>query len=262
MKSNLLSLEMMNGQERLHEALEMRGFLVKKEGPFLMLASGSSKRDLRSLKMLLNKLHIPIFWNGDRFQLLTNKFPVMMMKKITEHRGEEFPVSMEGYHFRWRAFVNRKNGLKVDALDLDPHIACFVKAVNEAGIPCLAGCDGHLKHAPNLQFSGVYSGAWFQIIQEQYLSEFELNYTWNVEFKGGSGSRLVASKARNERWDRHKIYEDTLKMAYKLKEHADEIKKRKASSFKRNAGMKEEAEGLRTDGRFEELVDWMERLSN
>ena len=34
MKSNLLSLELMDGQERLAEALEMRGFLVEKRDHF------------------------------------------------------------------------------------------------------------------------------------------------------------------------------------------------------------------------------------
>ncbi|KGP91108.1 hypothetical protein N780_17815 [Pontibacillus chungwhensis BH030062] len=261
MRSNLFSLEKMDGQERLREALEMRGFLVEKDGPFLALTSGSSKADLVDVKRLLNSLNIPIFWNDDRFQLLTNKFPVIMMKKITAYRGEEFPVSMEGYHFRWRAFVNRKHGLKVDALKLDPYISSFVKAVNQAGIPCLAGCDGHLKFAPNLQFSGVYSGAWFQVIKEQYLNDLELNYTWKVEYRGGSGSKLVACKGGDERWDTHKIYGDTLKMAYKLKDYADEIKSRKACSFKRNVQMKEEAEFYRVNGRFEELSEWMAKVS-
>ncbi|MGM0900366.1 MAG: hypothetical protein ACQEXB_04520 [Bacillota bacterium] len=262
MKSNLLSLELMDGQERLAEALEMRGFLVEKEGPFLTLGNGSAVSDYADLKVLLTKLNIPVFWNGDRVQLLVNRFPVMMMKKITRHRGTDFPVKMNGYHFRWRAFVNRKHGLKVDTMKLDPYIAGLVKAVNRAGISCLAGCDGHLKHAPNLQFSGVYNGAWFQIVQKEYLSGLSLNYTWDVEFKGGSGSRLVASKKGTEQWDMKKIYEDTLTMAYKLKEHSSEIKDRKATSFKRNQQMKQMAEAYRMNGQFEDLVDWMERESH
>ncbi|WP_428911993.1 hypothetical protein [Niallia sp. Krafla_26] len=261
MKSNLLSLELMDGQERLAEALEMRGFLVEKQGPFLILGNGSAASDFTDLKALLSKLNIPIFWNGDRFQLLVNRFPVMMMKKITTHRGAEFPVSMNGYHFKWRAFVNRKHGLKVDTMKLDPYIASLVKAVNGAGFSCLAGCDGHLRHAPNLQFSGVYNGAWFQIIQKEYLSGLTLNYIWEVEYKGGSGSRLVARKIDSEQWDMKKIYEDTLTMAYKLKEHSAEIKDRKATSFKRNQKMKEVAETYRLNGQFEDLVDWMEKES-
>lgn len=258
MKSNLLSLELMDGQERLAEALEMRGFLVEKSGAFLTLGRGSAASDYADLKALLTKFSIPIFWNGDRFQLLVNRFPVMMMKKITTHRGTEFPVSMNGYHFRWRAFVNRKHGLKVDTMKLDPYIASLVKAVNQAGITCLAGCDGHLRYAPNLQFSGVYNGAWFHIIQKEYLSGLNLNYKWEVEYKGGSGSRLVARKNDSEQWDMKKIYQDTLTMAYKLKEHSFEIKDRKSSHFKRNQQMKQVAEAYRINGQFEELIEWME----
>ena len=81
MKSNLFTLELMDGQERLFEALEMRGFLVEKKGPFLTLASGSAALDYPALKALLTKLNIPVFWNGNHFQLLVNRFPVAMMKK-------------------------------------------------------------------------------------------------------------------------------------------------------------------------------------
>lgn len=262
MKSNLLSLELMDGQERLAEALEMRGFLVEKKGPFLALGTGSAALDYVDLRALLSKLNIPVYWEEDRFQLLVNRFPVMMMKRITTQRGIEFPVSMNGYHFRWRAFVNRKHGLKVDTMKLDPYIASFVKAVNRAGISCLAGCDGHLRHAPNLQFSGVYNGAWFHIVQKQYLKELSLNYKWEVEYKGRSGSRLVARKKDSEQWDMKKVYEDTLTMAYKLKEHSSEIKDRKSSSFKRNQQMKQVAEAYRINGQFEELVAWMENASH
>ena len=261
MKSNLLTLELMDGQERLFEALEMRGFLVEKKGEFLTLSSGSAALDYPALKVLFKNFNIPVYWQGNDFQLLVNRFPVAMMKKITTVAGHEFPVSMNHYHFRWRAFANRKHGLKVNTLELDPYIACFVKAVNQAGVSCLAGCDGHLKHAPNLQFSGVFNGAWFHIIQKQYLNELKLNYKWEVCFKGGSGSRLVAVKAETENWDMKKIYEDTLNMAYKLKEHAEEIKERKISAFKRNKQMKEVAEFYRESGDYTKLIKWMGEVS-
>ena len=168
---------------------------------------------------------------------------------------------MNDYHYKWRAFVNRRHGLKVNTIELDPYIACLVKAVNQAGISCLAGCDGHLKHAPNLQFSGVYNGAWFHIIQKRYLNELKLNYTWKVTFKGGSGAQLVAEKEETESWDMKKIYEDTLNMAYKLKEHSEEIKERKVSSFKRNQQMKQMAESYRESGNYVKLIEWMEEVS-
>lgn len=261
MKSNLFALELMDGQERLFEALEMRGFLVEKKGAFLTLSNGSAALDQQALKALLKKLNIQVFWLGNDFQLLVNRFPVGMMKKITTLAGREFPLNMNDYHFRWRAFVNRRNGLKVNTLELDPYIACLVKAVNQAGVACLAGCDGHLKHAPNLQFSGVYNGVWFHIIQKKYLNDLKLNYKWDVFFRGGSGSRLVAVKADTENWDMKKIYEDTLNMAYKLKENAEEIKGIKLAAFKRNQQMKEIAESYRKGGKFAKLINWMKEVS-
>ncbi|WP_227939056.1 hypothetical protein [Alkalihalobacillus deserti] len=262
MRSNLLTLELMDGQERLFEALEMRGFLVEKKGPFLALAKGSAASDYSDVKALLSKYNIPIHWNEENFQLLVNKFPVMMMKRITTHRGKEFPISLNGYHFRWRAFVNRKHGLKVDTLKLDPFISCLVKAVNKTGIACVAGCDGHLRHAPNLQFSGVYNGAWFSIVQKKMLNDLNLNYTWEVEFEGGTGSRLVAKKTATEQWDSKKIYEDTLKMAYRLKDNSTKIKERKITYFKRSKKMKEVAEAFRLNGQLNHLVAWMEKVSH
>ncbi|WP_102345901.1 hypothetical protein [Bacillus sp. Marseille-P3661] len=261
MKSNLLTLELMEGQERLFEALEMRGFLVEKKGPFLSLASGSAALDYQALRRLLRKYNIPVYWDGDHFQLLVNRFPVIMMKKITTEQGHEFSINMQDYQYKWRAFVTRKYGLKVNTMDLDPYIASLVKAVNQAGIACLAGCDGHLKYAPNLQFSGVYNGAWFHIIQKHYFKDLELNYTWEVNFKGRSGASLFASKKGTESWDMRKIYEDTLYMAYRLKEHSEEVRNIKINSFRRNREMKEVAEGYRKSGNYLELVGWMEEVS-
>ncbi|WP_096200010.1 hypothetical protein [Bacillus sp. FJAT-45350] len=261
MKSNLFTLELMDGQERLFEALEMRGFLVEKNGPYLTLSKGSAESDYRALKSLLTKMNVPMFWNGVNFQLLVNRFPVAMMKRITTKAGHEFPVQMNDYHYRWRAFANRKFGLKVNTIELDPYIALLVKTVNQAGIPCLAGCDGHLKHAPNLQFSGVFNGAWFKIIQKHYLQELKLNYQWEVTFNARSGSNLVATKKDEEQWDMKKIYADTLTMAYKIKEHAEEIRQRKLASFKRSKVMKQTAELLKATGDYSKLVSWMEEVS-
>jgi hypothetical protein len=262
MKSYLFALELMDGQERVLEALEMRGFLVEKKGAFLTLSEGSAALDQQALEVLLKKFNIPVFWQGNDFQLLVNRFPVGMMKKITTLVGREFPVNMNDYHFKWRAFANRRNGLKVNTLDLDPYIACFVKAVNQAGVACLAGCDGHSKHTPHLQFSGVYNGAWFRVIQKQYLNDLKLNYKWEVSFKGGSGARLVAVKAATENWDMKKIYEDTLNMAYRLKKHAEEIKEMKISAFKRSKQMKQIAESYREGRHYTKLLNWMEEVSS
>ena len=58
-----------------------------------------------------------------------------------------------------------------------------------------------------------------------------------------------------------KIYEDTLNMAYRLKEHSEEIIERKVSSFKRNQQMKQMAESFRENGNYVKLIEGMEEVS-
>ncbi|MEH7073816.1 hypothetical protein [Neobacillus drentensis] len=71
----------------------------------------------------------------------------------------------------------------------------------------------------------------------------------------------MAVKADSENWDMKKIYEDTLNIAYRLKENAEEIKGRKHAAFKRNKQMKEIAESYRKGGEFKKLINWMEEVS-
>lgn len=164
---------------------------------------------------------------------------------------------MEGYHYKWKAFVQRRFGIKVNALDLDANIAMVVKSLNLAGITALAGCNGHHRYAPNIQLSGVFQGAWFEVIQEKYMSNCSLHYKWSAHYGNQSGSCIAADKGEAERWDMNLIYQDTVQMAKILQKYAAEIRELKKRTFKRKGEMKEHAKNLMQEKRYKELVTWM-----
>jgi hypothetical protein len=147
---NLIKLEMMNATARVAEALQTRGLFVKVENDFVVMTAENTTSDMMKVRELLEQLGIPTFWKHEHtFQVLLNHMPVAMMKRIMNQKGRSFPVSMEGYHFFWRSFVQRRFGIKVNVLDLDANVAMFVKSLNLSGITALAGCNGHHRYQPN-----------------------------------------------------------------------------------------------------------------
>ncbi|WP_088103008.1 hypothetical protein [Halalkalibacter urbisdiaboli] len=260
---NLMNLEMMNGTERVVEALQMRGVFIEVKHDIIILTEKNTKEDIRKVRELLNSLNIPTFWGADdKFQVLVNRLPIAIMKRIMNLRGHEFPVRMEGYHYLWRAFAQRRYGIKVSALDLDPQVAMMVKVLNLAGIITLAGCNGHHRYSPNFQLSGVFQGAWFEVIQHKYLKECKLHYKWNVHYGNRSGSSFSAEKDENTTWDMNKIYQDTIQMATILLKHADEIRELKSKTFKRDGIMKETAKNFVKAKDYVGLVEWMRRSAD
>lgn len=258
-KSVYVMMEMQDGTSRLVEALRLRGFCVKKEDDFIKLVN-PSKRDIHELKFFLDKLNIPVFWNEeDQFQLLVNRFPLQKMKQIIQYKGRNYNYYMEGYHLKWRSFVTRRFGIRTNTLDLCPYTAIMVKALNEAGIVTMSGCNGHRQHQPNFQFSGVYFGVWFSIIQEKYLKNLTLHYDWKVKFfHEGRTSALLAHKSHEEPWDMKKVLADCEQMANVLRENAREIRMIKNNCFKRS--MKEQAEYYREIGDMNGLYNWMKKM--
>jgi hypothetical protein len=255
-----VSMEMQTGTEKLAEALVLRGFPVKVKNDFITMPNGS-QQDYQQLKVFLKKLQIPVFWNGNQFQLLINHFPLQKMKEIIHFQGHEHMVHMEGYHFKWRSFVNRRYGIRTNTINLCPFTAIMVKALNEAGIVSLTGCNGHGKHNPNFQLSGVYYGIWFSLIQQKFMKDLSLHYNWKVNYThGGCDAVLMAHKPAANVWDMKKVLADCYQMAAVLTEHAAELRDWKKSSFRRN--MKDTAEAFRNSRDIHQLTDWMKDLSS
>ncbi|MGF6950188.1 hypothetical protein QF028_002693 [Neobacillus sp. B4I6] len=258
-KSVYVSMEMQTGTEKLAEAIVLRGFPVKVENDFITLPNGSPQ-DYHQLKIFLEKMQVPVFWNGDRFQLLTNRFPLQKMREIIHFHGREHSVHMEGYHFKWRSFVTRRYGIRTNTINLCPFTTIMVKALNEAGIVTLTGCNGHGNHKPNFQLSGVYYGVWFSIIQEKYMKNLSLHYNWKVNYSpGGCNAVIMANKSSEKNWDMKKVLADCYQMAVVLTDHAAELREWKKRSFKRS--MKQNAETLKQSGDIQPLIHWMKNMA-
>ena len=258
----LLQLEEMIATDTIIEALQIRGFLVKKEDDFIVLQEGSGKRDAWGLRRLLQRLNIPTLWNdkGNRVQILVNTIPFSMAQKIIHTRGRNHPFYIKDYQMMWRHFANKRYGLKTNTLDLDPNIAMLVKTLNLAGITAITGCDGHEEFAPHIRLSGPFNGVWLKIIQERLFQKLELHYNWSVELKGMTGAQFIAKKGINQTWDQKKILRDTSRMASILAEHAVELRYSKKASFKRSEMMKDIANSFVENVQYEELQKWMESL--
>lgn len=56
---NLMKLEMMNGTERLAEALQMRGLFLLVKNDVIELTAENTKEDIEKVQELLNNLNIP-----------------------------------------------------------------------------------------------------------------------------------------------------------------------------------------------------------
>ncbi|MFK9092525.1 hypothetical protein [Bacillus salipaludis] len=255
---NLVKVEMMNATERIAEALQMRGLFVVVKDDFIMFTEGNTKADVEKTRALLTTIGIPTLWQENKFQVLINRTSISIMKQIMNATGREFPVHMEGYHFHWRSFAQRRFGIKVNALDLDANMAMLVKTLNLVGITSLAGCNGHHHYTPNVQFSGVFQGAWFEVIQKTYLSGLTLQHNWQVHYGNRTGSCLRANESSG-RWDMNLIYQDTVQMAEVLQKHAGEIRELKNRVFKRNNEMKKAATHFTKEKDYSSLVNWMKK---
>ncbi|WP_046173348.1 hypothetical protein [Domibacillus indicus] len=260
---NLMKLEMMNATDRVGEALQTRGLFVKTHGGVLTLTKENTDNDIKKVRFLLEKLNIPTLWKSSySFEVLINQLPISIMKKIMHEKGKSFPIRMEGYHFKWRSFAQRRFGIKVNALDLDANMAMFVKSLNLAGVTTLAGCSGHHRFSPKVQLSGIYQGMWFTVIQQRYFNELSLHYKWDTYFATETGAAIVAKKAVGESWDMDFIYQDTVQMACVLQQHAEEIRELKKTCFKRNKEMKQHVEKMVNEKKYNELLEWMSEEVN
>jgi hypothetical protein len=256
---SFIQYEMKSGEQKLSEALYLRGFFVEENKGIFSLVNGS-EQDVKELKWLLEQCEIPVMWNDDKFQLLVNHLPTEKVSEIIHFAGRDHPVGMESYHFMWRSFVTRRFGIRISTLDNCPYTVMMAKALNIAGIVTLCGCNGHGKHQPNIRLSGVYNGIWFSIIQEEYLADLSLHYRWNFEFhKNTNAAYILAKKEKMEDWDMIKVLADCEKMSNVLLNHAEGIRALKKQCFKRN--MKEKAEAMRIAGDLKGLYHWMKNIA-
>lgn len=245
--------KVMSATSKLVKALKMRGFFVEEVNGSIVVTKSSAQGDQKQVIRILNRLGIPFMVMADHsIEILVNKLPNSIFNKIFQFGGKPFKVSFYSYQENWRYFTSKQFGMRVNTLDLEYNMARFVKAANLAGIAAFAGCNGHGKHSPRFQFSGVFHAAWFKAIQQKYMHELVLNYDWKVQYNGFTKAELRAKG--NEEWDQFLIHQDTLKMAEVLEKHAAEIREMKKNTFSKQ---QTEPKNLAQHEQYNDLENWM-----
>lgn len=128
---------------------------------------------------------------------------------------------------------------------------CKGRKSNLAGIRVVSGSNGHYKKSPGFQVVGEYYGAWFEVVQQLFMADLDLNYQWRVFYQGVTKAEI---RAVGDNWDLDRIHQDTMKMAEKLEQHADQIRILKKQSFRKKSL---EPKQFVNERRFDKLVQWM-----
>lgn len=264
----------MSATEKVVDALKIRGFFVKEENEVILVTCESAREDFAQITFMLNQLNIPFIAHENKntidsrdhwylrnegknqplgkIEILVNTLPDVIYKQIFRFGGQPYIIDYSKHRIHWRYFTSQSFGPRIDTLELEYNMARFVKVANLAGIAVISGCNGHVKNSPRVEFSSVYYGVWFEVIQELYLKNLQLNYKWNVFFQGRTGSELRA--VSNEKWDLNKIHQDMLKMADVLEKNATAIRNLKDNIFTKHSTLPKE---LCQQGNFQALVEWM-----
>lgn len=168
-------------------ALKKRGYLINN----LYLSKGSHHRDLVDITDLLNSLSIKHEWNENELQV-NNELIEGMYKNILCFPANNRETNTPIYLASWRNFTRRKHGPKIQTKTLEPGVALMVKALSAIGITTVNSCDGHGKNKPIIDFASFHNAAWFEILQDKYLSNGSLIYKWKVESSQNSYAYLTA----------------------------------------------------------------------
>lgn len=249
---NYLDFKLQDATMTCVEALRLRGFQVKVDNGLIEFLQSSSKRDMAHVTQMLNRLKVPfIVRDANRIEILVTKLPLAFYLKVAKFGSEPYMIPFEEHHTKWRYFYNHRYGVRLDTLEIEYNMATFVKAANLAGIRVISGCNGHHKNSPRFQVVGEYYGAWFEIIQQMFMHDLELNYQWRVQYQGNTKAEV---RAVGSNWDMDRIHQDTLRMAERLQRQAKEIRAIKERIFERRA---KEPKQFVENKQYKQLVHWM-----
>lgn len=249
---NYIDFKLQGATKLCVDALKSRGFQVKENHGQIEFLQSSSDRDMYHITVILNKLNIPFIKKGQSsIEILVNHVPLSIFDKISKFGGQPYTIPYQECQTNWRYFHNHRFGVRLNALDIEYNMASFVKAANLAGIRVISGCNGHYKNSPRFQVVGEYYGAWFEVVQQLFMTDLDLNYQWKVFYQGVTKAEI---RAVGDNWDMDRIHQDTMKMAEKLEQHADQIRMLKKQSFRKKSL---EPKQFVHERRFKKLVQWM-----
>lgn len=249
---NYIDFKLQGATKLCVDALKSRGFQVKEDQGQIIFLQSSSAQDMYHATIILNKLDIPfIRKDQSSLEILVNQVPLSIFDKISKFGGRPYTIPYRECQTHWRYFHNHRFGIRLNALDLEYNMASFVKAANLAGIRTVSGCNGHYKKSPRFQVVGEYYGAWFEVVQKLFMADLDLNYQWKVLYQGVTKAEI---RAIGDNWDMDRIHQDTVKMAEKLEQHADQIRLLKTESFRKKSIQPKQ---FVRERRFNKLVQWM-----
>lgn len=249
---NFIDFKLQDATTICTNALQLRGFQVKEQNGHIELLPSSSHNDFNGVIAILEKLAVPyVVKDTQLIEILVSKLPLKFYAKVAKMGGRPYQIPFAEYQTNWRYFVNHRYGVRLDALDLEYNMAAFVKSANLAGIRIVSGCNGHYKKSPRFQVVGEYYGAWFEVVQQLFLADLSLNYCWEVRYEGYTNAEI---RAIGQEWDMDRIHQDTLKMAERLQQHANEIRALKSYLFLKRAA---EPKQFVTKKQYKQLVEWM-----
>lgn len=249
---NFIDFKLQDATTICTNALQLRGFQVKKQNGHIELLPSSSDHDLKGILYILEKLTVPyVVKDRQLIEILVNKLPLNFYNKVAKMGGQPYPIQFAEHQTNWRYFFNHRYGVRIDALDVEYNMAAFVKAANLAGIRVVSGCNGHHRNSPRFQLVGAYYGAWFEVVQQLFLADLSLNYCWQVRYEGLTKAEI---RATGQMWNMDQIHQDTWRMAERLQQHATEIRAIKEYLFTKRAT---EPKQFVANQQYQQLVQWM-----
>ncbi|WP_336883753.1 hypothetical protein [Priestia koreensis] len=249
---NYIDFKLQDATKVCVDALHLRGFQVKETNGCIELLASSAKDDAKHATEILNKLDIPFIMQANNLiEVLITSLPLSIYNKVARFGGCPYSIPYAECQTHWRYFLNHTFGIRLNALAIEYNMAAFVKAANLAGIRVLSGCNGHKRTSPRFQITGVYYGAWFETVQQLFMSDLSLNYEWKVLYQGETKAEI---QAIGTEWDMDRIHQDTMKMADCLQKNAQAIRDLKAHAFGRQDS---EVKQLVNQQKDSELIQWM-----
>jgi hypothetical protein len=156
-------------QRAFADVLWARGFLIEIDRGALILSDNAHRNDFYCLHDQLARTNHGGL-DGNRLDIGSDVLPHDLAPLFSDFGGgcEAFYA---GWWSSWRNFRNRVHGPKVPIDRLDPFVAALVKAMNAVGLGTYSCGDAHGRNELNVSLSGVYHGAWFEVLLDVFLRE-------------------------------------------------------------------------------------------
>ncbi|ETI69451.1 hypothetical protein [Neobacillus vireti] len=240
---------------KVANALEMRGFLVKPIDNYIYFSLGNSKEELAKLEELLDSLKLNIKIEGNKIFINDDCVDQDTLNKIIWYHTRNHETNGGNGWYSWRYFIKRNHGPKINTFVLETGVALLVKAISAAGMVTDCSCDGHGRRAPMISFCGKYNAAWFHLLYQKHFKQIAFHYEWFLKNPESRSIHLTA-RSSNGKWDLNYVLEDTMLMARYFLHESQKLSRIKKEIFKGNYKTKRK---MVKEMDFDELSGWMKK---